>query len=281
MTPTEIAALEKKLGVTEQDQKRVPVTSERFGLVTVWRGFHKSQYGIIGSSPSNQDPEIRRRVEEDAARQAAANGDPIASSPLSIKSETGLPLIATSITNSSTGGSTTGLTATGTGTGNNGNAGPTGATAPTIMQRFQFLTNMVRDSSNGGINKDQYYAARKGEVLYLYPDDTYVNPSAAISISRYDVGIVDLKGEPFAGREGEMFGKRHAVVFRPAQALVEEPGEVGSDAGSGGGGAKGPIEASGEELANESTAALVERARKGMKRVEEDPWIFRFKNPVV
>lgn len=61
---------------------------------------------------------------------------------------------------------------------------------------------------------DQYYCVLKGEVLYIYDNDTDDKEClAAIPMNKYTVDIEDKKGK-FDGMEGKFFTKKHCIVLR-------------------------------------------------------------------
>ncbi|EKC98294.1 endoplasmic reticulum protein [Trichosporon asahii var. asahii CBS 8904] len=63
---------------------------------------------------------------------------------------------------------------------------------------------------------DHYHCVLKGEVLYIYDNDTDDKEClAAIPMNKYNVEIEDKKGK-FDGMEGKFFTKRHSIVLRYA-----------------------------------------------------------------
>lgn len=65
---------------------------------------------------------------------------------------------------------------------------------------------------------DHYYCVLKGEVLYIYDNDTDDKEClAAIPMNKYTVQIEDKKGK-FNGMEGKYFTKKHCIVLRYADS---------------------------------------------------------------
>lgn len=62
--------------------------------------------------------------------------------------------------------------------------------------------------------KERYFCVLKGSTIYLYEDDKQADSAHAIAVDRYNIEVHTALGK-FAGRDGEMFNKKNAIVLKP------------------------------------------------------------------
>ncbi len=65
--------------------------------------------------------------------------------------------------------------------------------------------------------KEFFYCVLKGSVLFLYDDEAQSDCVAAIGVDNYMVNVEGSDGEPFKGKDAEMFSKRTGLVMRIAE----------------------------------------------------------------
>ena len=137
------------------------------------------------------------------------------------------------------------------GSGTNGSSSHRDTYSSRIAQTYRQVME-ARQARKEPSAKENFYCILKGSVMFLYEDETQSECVAAIGVDKYTISVETREG-PFAGKDGEMFARRNAVVMRI----------LGAEDAPSGGEKKGlPVLAKGMEGENASE----------VKEMESAPW---------